>query len=201
MINVSGILLPYTSGMDEVRAAAAKILRISEKDILSFAVRKRSLDARKKPDLFYEYQADVETAHEDKVLKHAARGKAAKAERPVYHFPEAQKERGTSPVIIGAGPSGLFAALLATVFFWHVTGIGCPIRWLTGIPCAGCGMTRAVVSLSHGHVREALSFHPLVFLLPLALAGLALKEAMPEKVPGKAWRCAVWITALLFVFV
>lgn len=70
-----------------------------------------------------------------------------------------------------------------------VSGIGCPIRYLTGIPCPGCGMTRACFGLLFGdptpmlppyapsvygegllgNVRYAMHFHPLVLVVPPAL--------------------------------
>ena len=35
----------------------------------------------------------------------------------------------------------------------------CLTRRVIGIPCGGCGMTRATVALAHGHLRAALGFH------------------------------------------
>jgi hypothetical protein len=37
----------------------------------------------------------------------------------------------------------------------------CLFRTVTGLPCMTCGMTRAFHAISHGHLREALAFHPL----------------------------------------
>ena len=37
----------------------------------------------------------------------------------------------------------------------------CLFRTVTGLPCMTCGMTRAFHALSHGHLQEALAFHPL----------------------------------------
>lgn len=59
----------------------------------------------------------------------------------------------------------LTAILLVYVVFYLI-GVGCPIRFLTGVPCPGCGMTRAGLALLHGRVREALHFHPAIFLVP-----------------------------------
>ncbi|HEX4493722.1 MAG TPA: DUF2752 domain-containing protein [Acidimicrobiia bacterium] len=54
--------------------------------------------------------------------------------------------------------------------------LACPFRTLTGIPCPLCGMTRAVVAATHGHLLESLRFNPagiLVVVLAIALlAGL-----------------------------
>ena len=59
----------------------------------------------------------------------------------------------------------LFVALIYFVF--HLVGIGCPIRFLTGISCMGCGMTRAYSALLRLDIKGAFSFHPLFFLVPV----------------------------------
>ena len=41
----------------------------------------------------------------------------------------------------------------------------CPIAGSLGIPCPGCGLTRASLALLRGDWHEALHFHPLVWLL------------------------------------
>jgi hypothetical protein len=50
----------------------------------------------------------------------------------------------------------------------------CPTALFFGIPCPGCGLTRATLALLRGDVREALALHPLVPILsPLFLGALA----------------------------
>ena len=67
----------------------------------------------------------------------------------------------------------IIALLLLAALLSHISGIGCPIRWLTGIPCAGCGMSRAFLSVFKGHFGAAWSYHPLIYLiLPLAILWL-----------------------------
>lgn len=95
----------------------------------------------------------------------------------------------------------LIIGLIAAVLLMHFSGIGCPIRWLTGIPCAGCGMSRAAFALAHGHIREAVRLHPLVFLLPPGALFCAAYAFMPEKFPKRAVNIALWGTAALFVIV
>jgi hypothetical protein len=56
------------------------------------------------------------------------------------------------------GRSGQIGRLPSICLFYH----------LTGLPCPGCGLTRSFVSLGHGHLLEALHWHPLgpaIFLL------------------------------------
>ena len=95
----------------------------------------------------------------------------------------------------------IFGSLAAAAVFLHVTGIGCPLRWMTGIPCAGCGMSRAVLALLHGHVREAASMHPLVFLLPPAAAAWLLWRLHPGLIPRRFMRAAAVSAAAAFLIV
>jgi hypothetical protein len=41
----------------------------------------------------------------------------------------------------------------------------CPLASTFGIPCPGCGLTRATLALLRGDVARALQIHPLVWLL------------------------------------
>lgn len=55
---------------------------------------------------------------------------------------------------------------LAVIFL----DISCIFRSIIGIPCLGCGTTRAWVSLLQGHVVDAFYWHPLFWLtVPLLL--------------------------------
>ncbi|HZE67958.1 MAG TPA: DUF2752 domain-containing protein [Pyrinomonadaceae bacterium] len=57
----------------------------------------------------------------------------------------------------------------------------CPFRTLTGLQCPGCGSTRALHQLLHGHPVAAFEFNPLLVLsLPfLALALLRVGRFLP----------------------
>lgn len=53
----------------------------------------------------------------------------------------------------------------------------CPFHATTGLPCPGCGMSRALLELAAGNWREALRLHPFALYLMLwavMLAGAAL---------------------------
>lgn len=49
----------------------------------------------------------------------------------------------------------------------------CPMVLLTGLPCPGCGMTRAAILFLKGRWQEAWQMHPFLYLL-LALAVWAI---------------------------
>ncbi len=54
----------------------------------------------------------------------------------------------------------------------------CLFKWFTGLPCPGCGMTRAYVQLFSGHLEEAFYYHPLFWLVPL-VCGLVFWHRQP----------------------
>src|SRR5437870_13243152 len=65
----------------------------------------------------------------------------------------------------------------------------CPLHEWTGLCCPGCGSTRALHALAHGHLLAALQFNPLILALPLA--------AMPARIPAR-WAWTLVIVAGLF---
>ena len=58
----------------------------------------------------------------------------------------------------------------------------CPLKTLTGLPCATCGLTRWALALGAGDWRGALHWHPVASLMLLLLPAAALWDAR------RAWR-------------
>ncbi len=75
----------------------------------------------------------------------------------------------------------LILCLAVVLFLMHFSGIGCPFRFFFGVPCAGCGMSRAVLALMQGHTAEAIRLHPLCILLPFAAAAWLFRRHIPDK--------------------
>ena len=88
----------------------------------------------------------------------------------------------------------LIAALYAAL---HFLGVGCPIKALTGVSCAGCGMTRAWLAVLGGHWAEAFACHPLFWVVPLAALVFLFRRRMPRRL----FQGLVWAAALAFVAV
>ncbi len=113
MIRIGQIKLNPDHDVQDLVRAITKNLRISEKEILKYEIKKRSLDARKKPQIKYIYTVDVLVANEQKVMKKQKNNQIALVKETSYQFPAVGKEPKTKrPVIIGSGPAGLFCAYL-----------------------------------------------------------------------------------------
>jgi hypothetical protein len=79
----------------------------------------------------------------------------------------------------------LFVALLAGCFATIVVFRlpFCPLASVLGVPCPGCGLTRATLALAQGDLKHALELHPLVLVLA-PLFGWAASSAAIGYVSG-----------------
>lgn len=114
MIRISQLKLPVEHTEQQLLKKISKILRINEKEnaLISYQIIRRSLDAREKPTLYYQYVLDCLVREEKKIWKRADKKYASLAEREPYVFPETGDEPlSQRPVIIGCGPAGLFCGL------------------------------------------------------------------------------------------
>lgn len=113
MIRVNQIKVPLSHGREDVLYKTAKVLRVAPEKILSWRIVKKSIDARKKPEIMVIYSVDVCVEAQDRVLR-ACRSKQVQAvdEKP-YAFPaQGEEALGCRPIIVGTGPAGLFCGYL-----------------------------------------------------------------------------------------
>lgn len=111
MIRVSQVKAEAGHSKEELVKRAARTLGVAAGDILGLEILRRSVDARKKPDIFYSYSLKVDVRNEDRVL-HRFKGRenlVSGWEETVYRFPETGRTPRKTPVVIaGMGPAGLF---------------------------------------------------------------------------------------------
>ncbi len=94
---------------EELKKKVKKILRISEKNLLKVQIVRRSLDARKKPVLYYSYIVDVSVTDEPEILKKCTAKNVSALLPHDYQFKKADPLAfSLPPVIVGMGPAGLF---------------------------------------------------------------------------------------------
>lgn len=115
MLRIQQIKLGIEHNREDLIEKAAKLLSVKKEDITELRPVKRSLDARRKEEIHYSYVCEVElrtVALEDKVLRRIKPQIAVRAERIQYcHTPSGTERLKHRPVVIGAGPAGLFCAL------------------------------------------------------------------------------------------
>ena len=109
LLRIDSIKLPPGAGTAELTAEAARLLRVREQDLLSLRVLRRSVDAREDVCLVYTVEASVRD--EAAVLRRAGRKVSRAQPAPAYVPPAPRPAPETPPVVVGAGPAGLFAAL------------------------------------------------------------------------------------------
>lgn len=144
MLRISQLKLPAEHTPDQLRKKLLRAAQIREQDLLGFTIRKRSLDARRKPELYYVYTIDFTVSHEASVLRKSG-GRIQNIRETPYHAPEhGNCLLDASPVVIGSGPAGLFCAYLLAEEGYRPLVIerGAPVRerkadverfWETGV--------------------------------------------------------------------
>ena len=87
--------------------------------------------------------------------------------------------------------------LSISILLVYLLRIGCPIKFITGISCPGCGMTRAYYSLLHLDFKNAFYYHPLFWTLPIIILLILFKD----KINPKAFNFILWFIILLFLVI
>lgn len=103
------IRLPFDHDDDAIIDIIAKKFRISKKIITNVELEKKSVDARKKPDIsfVYTFVVSVKGNLNENTIKKAG---ATVFKYKGYKFPFEKIELSSRPIIVGAGPAGLFCA-------------------------------------------------------------------------------------------
>jgi uncharacterized FAD-dependent dehydrogenase len=120
MIRISEIKLPLLLATDlghshaEIKSAILKKLNVLSSDLIHFSIFKRGVDARKRNAILLAYIVDCELKNEASILAKFAKDPHVKTSPDTsYHFvTSASTSMKSRPVIVGFGPSGIFAALI-----------------------------------------------------------------------------------------
>lgn len=91
----------------------------------------------------------------------------------------------------------LFVAWLAL----YLLDIGCVFRLMTGIPCPGCGMTRAWLAALRLDFSAAFAYHPLFWVVPIAFALAFVREEVASSKLKRGIDIAVIVLCVLVVAV
>ena len=113
MIRIREIAMMPEHDVNQLGYEAARLLKVSGSRIRKLRIVRRSVDARKKPDVRIMYTVDVLVeGNEQKILKQSGCKRAGIAPVSYYKVPKARQACGKRPVVVGFGPAGMFAALV-----------------------------------------------------------------------------------------
>ncbi|MBP5197750.1 MAG: FAD-binding protein [Lachnospiraceae bacterium] len=114
MLRINQLKIKYDHNETEFKNKLCSLLNVKADDIKSFDVVRQSIDARKKPEIFYSYVVDVFLKNEQAYLKGAGKKKQGsvfvKTEKEIYEFPFKGDFKNDPVIVIGSGPCGLFCA-------------------------------------------------------------------------------------------
>ena len=111
MLRIENLKVAPGASSSALLDECARILKIRRLDILSLRTLRRSVDAREEVRLVYTVEADVRD--ETAVLRHACSPKVSlSVPGPVYRPPSPLSAPAMPPVVVGAGPAGLFCTLI-----------------------------------------------------------------------------------------
>ena len=116
MIRINQIKMPLHHDAAALEQKIRKRLGLSGGQELRYRIIRKSIDARKKPELSLVYSVEVSTSGEEKIIKRANDPNVTIVKQTGYHLPGAVSPTPSiPPVIVGAGPAGLFCAYALTM--------------------------------------------------------------------------------------
>ena len=111
MLKIENLRLPPGAGREALSHAAAKALHVPPESVQRLEILRRSIDAREDVQIIYTVRAAVKD--ENAVLRRCRGKKVSKWKpEPGYSIPKPLLLSDVPPVVAGAGPAGLFAALV-----------------------------------------------------------------------------------------
>lgn len=110
MLRINQLRLPVGHTREELERKVQKLLGISQID--EIRIIRRSVDARKKPDLFFSYIVDVRVKNQRELYKRCDKKQVTISEEKKYSFPVSGYRGQIRPVIVGMGPAGLFCGYM-----------------------------------------------------------------------------------------
>ena len=113
MLRIQQLKVPLTYDEAYLKRELSRKLKIPASEMKELKVRKQSLDARKKPELYYVLTVDLVVEREQQLLKKKTNLLVSQVTETPYRIPEyGSIPLSSRPVIVGFGPAGLFCALL-----------------------------------------------------------------------------------------
>lgn len=113
MIRIRDMALPPEHNVNQLLFEAAQLLKVPNSKIRGLKLVRKSIDARKKPEVKVVYTIDVMVdGNEEKIVRKSGCKRASVAPISYYKLPKCDMVPEKRPVVVGFGPAGMFAALV-----------------------------------------------------------------------------------------
>ncbi len=109
IVRIANLKLPLGSAEDELIEEISRRLSLPADELRSLRIRRRALDARRASNLHYVYTVEVDVPLSEDQITSIAGVDLMRAE-DVHRVTPGEREIRGRPVVVGAGPAGLFAA-------------------------------------------------------------------------------------------
>lgn len=120
MIQITQLKMPLHHTNQDISNKISRLLHIPVADAANFHILKKSLDARKKPDLKWVYTIGIEHKQEKKIMKKIHNNNIMSTTLKKYAFsPSGTQPLQHPPVVIGSGPAGLFCTYMLALYGYH----------------------------------------------------------------------------------
>lgn len=110
MLRINQLKLPVEHTKADLVKRVKKLLRCQEEPEITII--RRSIDARKKPELYFNYILNVKVNNEPVVYQRCNKQQVQIYQEAPYKFPVSNYSGNVRPVIIGMGPAGLFCGYM-----------------------------------------------------------------------------------------
>lgn len=110
MLRINQLRLPVGHSKEDLLRKVKKLLCCEQ--ISEIRIVRRSVDARKKPELYYSYILDIIVKNQQAVYRKCDKRQVVMQQETRYRFPVENYQGTEQPVIIGAGPAGMICALM-----------------------------------------------------------------------------------------
>ena len=99
--------------IDVLKKKITSKLKIDIKDLKDITIIKKSIDARDKNNILYTYEVNIFVNNESRILKRVNSNDIFKINEEKYDYPNSGNiNLNKRPIVVGAGPCGLFCALI-----------------------------------------------------------------------------------------
>ena len=112
MLLINQLKIRIDSNTEDLKPLLSKMLKISIEDVLEYRIERRSIDARKKDNIFFVYTLSVKVKGEKRVLsKHIPNVTKQTFKHIDVDYTKFEYLQDKKVAVIGFGPAGMFSAL------------------------------------------------------------------------------------------